>query len=302
MANERSLYWDTLKGFLIILVVFGHCGTAVGDNLLSVIYAFHMPLFIFISGYFSKKTEYINFKSYKRLFYLFLIFDFIYLGLDLFTTGVTIRRILTPSFALWYIWCLILWRLVLQCLPQKILNKQWLVLSISLIICIAVGFIPINKELSFQRAFTFWPFFIAGYYIRQANLINKIRNINKPIIVIAFVFLCIIAYLFIPVMYSNHSYVKLPQDINTRLIHIVIASCMCFSLLIIGQEKIPIFTTLGQYTLLIYLLHPPIIKILKVLCTKIGYKPDIIAAILITLITITLIYSIRNIKILRFLK
>lgn len=54
--KERSLYWDTIKGLLIILVVFGHCGTAVGNNLLSVIYSFHMPLFILVSGFFSKKV------------------------------------------------------------------------------------------------------------------------------------------------------------------------------------------------------------------------------------------------------
>lgn len=60
MGKERLLYWDTLKGFLIILVVFGHCGTAVGDNMLSVVYSFHMPLFILISGFFSKRSEIFN--------------------------------------------------------------------------------------------------------------------------------------------------------------------------------------------------------------------------------------------------
>lgn len=55
MAKERTLYWDTLKGILIILVVFGHCGTAVGNNLLSVVYSFHMPLFVLVSGFFSRR-------------------------------------------------------------------------------------------------------------------------------------------------------------------------------------------------------------------------------------------------------
>lgn len=61
LTQSRSPYWDTLKGLLILLVILGHCGTALSDGLLSVIYSFHMPLFVFISGYFSKKTA-----SYKR--------------------------------------------------------------------------------------------------------------------------------------------------------------------------------------------------------------------------------------------
>ena len=55
--KQRNPYWDTLKAMLIVLVVLGHTGTAMGNKWLSVIYAFHMPLFIFISGYFSKKQS-----------------------------------------------------------------------------------------------------------------------------------------------------------------------------------------------------------------------------------------------------
>lgn len=50
MVKQRSLYWDTLKGLLIILVVLGHCGTALSNGLISAIYAFHMPLFILSIG------------------------------------------------------------------------------------------------------------------------------------------------------------------------------------------------------------------------------------------------------------
>ena len=49
-TKTRDPFWDTLKAMLIVLVVLGHTGTAMGGRGLSVIYAFHMPLFIFISG------------------------------------------------------------------------------------------------------------------------------------------------------------------------------------------------------------------------------------------------------------
>lgn len=57
----RDLSFDFIKGVLIILVVLGHViqglygidNPDVWENLLfTIIYTFHMPLFIFISGYF----------------------------------------------------------------------------------------------------------------------------------------------------------------------------------------------------------------------------------------------------------
>ena len=60
---------DSLKGFLIVLVVLGHllreCCDLNGFNLNMTIYiySFHMPLFILISGFFTRV------KSDKKLFW-----------------------------------------------------------------------------------------------------------------------------------------------------------------------------------------------------------------------------------------
>ena len=57
MKAERLLWVDTLKGWLIILVVLGHAlqctlGSECDENhLWNIIYSFHMPAFMAISGY-----------------------------------------------------------------------------------------------------------------------------------------------------------------------------------------------------------------------------------------------------------
>lgn len=56
--TDRDLTFDVLKGFLIITVILGHAisnlsGDPWHDKIFNFIYLFHMPLFIFISGYFS---------------------------------------------------------------------------------------------------------------------------------------------------------------------------------------------------------------------------------------------------------
>lgn len=52
MEQKRNDSIDFAKGFLMIFVILGHIvqGTIEDGNLRGVIYSFHMPLFLFISG------------------------------------------------------------------------------------------------------------------------------------------------------------------------------------------------------------------------------------------------------------
>ncbi|MBP3851842.1 MAG: acyltransferase family protein, partial [Erysipelotrichaceae bacterium] len=55
---KRDYYFDNLKAVLIFLVILGHFLLPIETGPLCIlkrwIYSFHMPLFIFVSGYFSK--------------------------------------------------------------------------------------------------------------------------------------------------------------------------------------------------------------------------------------------------------
>ena len=70
MSNRIAL-WDNLKFILITFVVAGHFADEIMDyssiysSIFLFIYAFHMPLFIFISGYFHSDRN----KKKKVLFY-----------------------------------------------------------------------------------------------------------------------------------------------------------------------------------------------------------------------------------------
>lgn len=87
MTLERDTFLDSLKTILIFLVVFGHCLVRLGgDNALintafQVVYWFHMPLFVIISGYLFRPE-----KSFKEsclgLFSSFVLFEFIWIIID----------------------------------------------------------------------------------------------------------------------------------------------------------------------------------------------------------------------------
>lgn len=61
--QNREYLYDNIRGILILLVVLGHAleyfrlDNKVGEFLYVFIYLFHMPVFIFISGYFSKNLK-----------------------------------------------------------------------------------------------------------------------------------------------------------------------------------------------------------------------------------------------------
>lgn len=57
MSSNRNQVVDILRGIGILCVVIGHCYFLAYDSLeLAVIYSFHMPLFILVSGYLFKEA------------------------------------------------------------------------------------------------------------------------------------------------------------------------------------------------------------------------------------------------------
>lgn len=81
MMAQRNVLLDCMRGAAIVLVVLGHAG--INAPLWTFIYAFHMPLFFFISGFFCNgkrgvgdflikkiKTLYLPFVKYYVLFIL----------------------------------------------------------------------------------------------------------------------------------------------------------------------------------------------------------------------------------------
>ena len=115
MASERrSDYWDNAKGLLIVLVVLGHlfeknCNVnLVFQSIHDVIYSFHMPAFIMISGYFSKNHSGDAVKAFKNLLIP-------YFFLNLIAGSLILRKVIWNPFVsyygYWYLLCLYCWRI-----------------------------------------------------------------------------------------------------------------------------------------------------------------------------------------------
>lgn len=120
--EKRLTSIDIIKGLLIILVILGHIIPGKLDQVLAryIIYAFHMPLFIGLSGYLVK-TEYLSKLSVKEFLSKFLrrvilpwgiavIIYFLIVKYDSFLDGSTEEKlklifyaISKPWYHLWFI-------------------------------------------------------------------------------------------------------------------------------------------------------------------------------------------------------
>lgn len=114
----RNIHIDLLKGFAIILVVLGHSIQFLSHNnfenpLFKFIYAFHMPLFMFLSGYVCFRTtgeKYIDLKKrFKTLIIPFFVWWAIY-NTYAFLSHKDIISFTTllaqPDNGLWFLWVL----------------------------------------------------------------------------------------------------------------------------------------------------------------------------------------------------
>lgn len=133
--KERNPLIDVLKGFAIILVVIGHASQWFsGDDrtnpLYVTIYAFHMPLFMFLSGYvnFNIRGELNLSKRFQVLvipFFVWFLISATYHGYILDIEKVWEHLcvlIYKPTQGMWFLW-LLFWECALLYLALKI-NKH----------------------------------------------------------------------------------------------------------------------------------------------------------------------------------
>ncbi|MGL5641288.1 MAG: acyltransferase family protein, partial [Paraclostridium sp.] len=122
--ESRNYLVDNLKVILMFAVVFGHTIEHYIDQnyilrgIYIYIYIFHMPLFIFISGYLSKKSVKSNKKIVEKLLIPYLFFNIVwYIGVYI-VTGQNMFSIFYPGWTLWYLISLFFWRISLKYLTK----------------------------------------------------------------------------------------------------------------------------------------------------------------------------------------
>lgn len=206
MARDYRI--DSLKGFLIILVIVGHVITMLDNSnvlnhaLMGLIYIFHMPLFILVSGYLTKSPDSQDAKTMwrgvLRILVPLLIFHLLYCASNAHLYGSNYLTVLKsfPNSILWYLMSLIFWRIMLYYTPKALLKRPALYLSIALVVSVLCGLTYLGRPFSIQRTLNFYVFFLMGYYYRQGSLNRQWWHNNILHAAVAVVLLPLIFYLY----------------------------------------------------------------------------------------------------------
>ncbi|PZF88326.1 acyltransferase [Listeria ivanovii] len=175
---------SNMKGMLIFLVILGHILLIVGSKegvLVDIIYSFHMPAFIFISGICSQKG---NFKKIGKLIGLFIIFQPLFLLLGFlvgYYPAITMKMLVTPAYHLWYLLALAAWTLLVIYANKrgKYAVDTLLLVVILLVLAVVNRYFYSTQFLTITRILSFAPYFIAGFYLSTNGLLRTRELIKK---------------------------------------------------------------------------------------------------------------------------
>lgn len=258
MRNSKI---DNIKAFLIFCVILGHFLELFPTDgiLYRIIYSFHMPVFIFVSGYFAKfdKKKIITTLVYPYALFqvLYLLFDALVIKKDIasFTLQFT-----TPYWLLWYLLAMILYHLILPFIDG--IDCRMVFVS-ACVLSIAVGFDrTVGYYLTLSRFFTFLPYFVLGVIIGKIDIGRLLKNKAFRIItaVVALTVCCLLhkqGLVSPSVLYGSYPYAAGYSFVLRLLLLLAGINWIFFFLCIFPQQKLPLISSVGKYTLIPFLIH-----------------------------------------------
>ncbi|HPR23713.1 MAG TPA: acyltransferase family protein [Bacillota bacterium] len=278
---ERNCFFDNFKVLLIFMTVFAHFirmsgdfqRDSVGGFIYILAFSFIMQGWFFISGYFSKNVEKCRNTAVKTFlipYFLFMPLMFI-MRYALF--GSAKLNLMIPSVALWFLLAMFVYRLAI-----KDLSRIRGLIPVSALLYFAVGYIPfLGKELALGRIFSFLIFYVAGFYFKW-EYIEKIKK--TPVVLAASILSLLLLFTFLVSYYrvfpSTIWYLKECNEVfgmdilvgtAVRLMIAAVSSAWLIVLVRFIPDRNYRFTSVGKYTLYIYLLHIPV----RYLYEKFGY-------------------------------
>lgn len=181
-SNKTTrIHWlDVLKGVLIFLVVLGHVMLPINNDTplvgipYDIIYAFHMPLFVFVSGLCAKHTMRDGKLRVDRIMTyvaIGVVFNLLVRLCD--QSAITIPKLLTFSSAPWYVISLATWMLLVPFFDRlKPIVGVGIAAATSLVMAVS----PVHTDfLAISRTASFMVWFMLGYYV-PVDAVGRLRE------------------------------------------------------------------------------------------------------------------------------
>lgn len=266
ISTQRDQRLDSAKGILISLVVLGHLLEATSAwNAemirlpLTIIYMFHMPAFVFLSGISAKRD------NLPRRIGTFLVLLLTFQALYYAAVWLSpLERDFSPFMPFWLLWFLLgmIWWLLLLPLVWKAPRTS---VAVSVVIAIAAGTIDeMGYAFSISRVLVFLPFFITGtVYGKQildfASTIPKWCKLAAGAACLVFGWVLFATDIHQGWLYGSYSFDRLNAGIAEgfaiRTGLLLVAAAATFTVLSLMPRHRNQVAVIGQRSLGIFLLH-----------------------------------------------
>jgi fucose 4-O-acetylase-like acetyltransferase len=275
--RPRDPYFDNAKFMAIVLVVAGHSivglrNVHLAHALYLFVYTFHMPVFIVITGYFSRNFTFGGGKARKLLTNLgvpYIVFETAYstyhwaVGKSAFEISL-----LDPYYLTWFLMALFLWRLSTPVWQQI----RW-PLAVAVAISLLAGTTKLPTVLEMYRVFGLVPFYVLGLTLKPHHfeLLKRpqARILGSLTLVAAFAFTLFFAdrHMTTEWVYwrSGNAHMHVSNLVGSvmRLGLLIEATVLVAAFLALVPAHRTWFTGLGGATLYAYLLHGFFTKLME---------------------------------------
>lgn len=275
IEDKRDYFIDNLKALLIVLVIFGHIVLYWGSveqmtALYYFVHTFHMPFFVFVTGYMAKGVMKNGKFAAQRLFsmlWMYLVFSILSVLVARAFGRDARLNLFDVSAAQWYLLAVAIWYLLV---PLLLSLKPWVGMLLTVAAGLLIGYFDnVDTYLTLSRVFTFMPFFAFGLYLSKEKMeafLDKklwVRGIALLVLVLAcgyFVFVGNPLYGYSRIVFGGKPYREILKEYRAYgfLIRgglyafavVISAACM----LVMPRRKM-FFSYVGKYSMAVYVLH-----------------------------------------------
>jgi fucose 4-O-acetylase-like acetyltransferase len=271
-SRSRDPWFDNAKMALVLLVVVGHAWTllpetAFNDTLYDALYFWHVPAFVFVTGYLSRTFQWDRVrltKLVRTVVVPYVVFETLLALFRVYVGGETLEDLFTdPHWPMWYLSALFFWRLL-----TPLFRPMWGGVVVAVAVSLWAGTYA-GDTLDAARVLGLLPFFVLGLKATPEHL-DRLRTPAMKrwaVVVLAAIAVSAIwldSWARTEWLYYRAQYDELVashlEAIGIRAALIVIGTVGALAFLALVPRAGGWFTRMGAWTLVVYLFHGFAIK------------------------------------------
>lgn len=271
----RDPWFDNAKMALVTLVVMGHAwtllpATTLNDHLYDFLYAWHVPAFVFVTGYLSRSFGWEKerlWRLFRTVVVPYVIFEAALALFRIYVGGEKLGDLFAdPHWPMWYLSALLFWRLLTPIFKQM---QGGLAVAVAVAISLIAGLYA-GDTLDLARVFGLLPFFVMGLRATP-EMVTRLRGRSSLKAVAVGVLLGIFVLTTwtdrlanTESLYYRATYDELgtsdARAMATRTVLLVIGALGTCAFLALVPRVSGWFTRMGAWTLVVYLFHGFLVK------------------------------------------